>query len=204
MAIQRRINARDVGVRVLTTGSPAPGYWVRDIEVSPASVTLQGNPEQLSQIGGYIDTLPIDLSNAAGDINQPVPLNLPPNLQAVDSNGNNANTVAVKVQVAPRLGNVSASRRIKLIGATQANSITITPPAVTVLLNGPLPTLNEIETDPDLVQVLANVGGLETGQNVVTPTVIAPADITTQVVPPTIVVTLPANGETSSSELSNR
>ena len=172
--------------------------------MSPASVTLQGNPEQLSQIGGYIDTLPIDLSNAAGDINQPVPLNLPPNLQAVDSNGNNANTVAVKVQVAPRLGNVSASRRIKLIGATQANSITITPPAVTVLLNGPLPTLNEIETDPDLVQVLANVGGLETGQNVVTPTVIAPADITTQVVPPTIVVTLPANGETSSSELSNR
>jgi hypothetical protein len=91
-----------------------------------------------------------------------------------------------------------------LIGATSDNSITITPPTVTVILNGPLPTLNEIEADPELVQVLANASGLEAGQNIITPTVIAPEEINRQLIPPTTVVTLPANGENSGQELSNQ
>jgi YbbR domain-containing protein len=203
--IRRRINARDVGVRVVTQGIPAPGYWIRDIEVVPASVTLQANPEQLDQIGGFVDTLPVDLTNSAGDITLPIPLDLPASVQAIDSNGSVANTVTVKVKIAPRQGNLSVNRRVKLIGAVSAgNSITITPPTVTAILNGPLPTLNEVEADPELIQVLVNASGLEAGQNVVTPTVIAPGDISSQVVPPTIIVTLPTNGESSSQELSNQ
>ena len=203
--IRRRINARDVGVRVVTQGIPAPGYWIRDIEVTPASVTLQANPEQLDQVGGFVDTLPVDLTNSAGDITLPIPLDLPASVQAIDSNGSVANTVTVKVKIAPRQGNLSVNRRVKLIGAVSAgNSITITPPTVTAILNGPLPTLNEVEADPELIQVLVNVSGLEAGQNVVTPTVIAPGDISSQVVPPTLIVTLPTNGESSGQELSNQ
>lgn len=202
--IRRRINARDVGVRVVTQGAPAPGYWIRDIEVTPASVTLQANPEQLEQVGGFVDTLPVDVTNTAGDITLPVPLELPPNVQAIDSNGSAANTVTVRIRVAPRQGNLSVNRRVKLIGATPDNSITITPPTVTVILNGPLPTLNEVEADPELVQVLVNASGLEAGQNIITPTVIAPEEITRQLIPPTAVVTLPANGETSKQESSNQ
>jgi diadenylate cyclase len=204
VTILRRINARDVGIRVVTQGSPAPGYWLSDVEVTPASVTLQGNPEQLGQIAGYVDTLAVDLSNTAGDINLQVPLDLPPNVQAVDSEGNTANTVTVEMQIDPRQGNLSATRRIKLIGATPSNSITVTPSAVNLILSGPLATLNEIENDPNLVQVLVGVAGLEAGQNVVTPTVIAPDDIKAQVVPPSVVVTIPSNGEVPSDELSKQ
>jgi YbbR domain-containing protein len=204
VAIRRRINARDVGVRVVTTGSPAPGYWLSDVDVTPASVTLQGNPEQLGEIAGFVDTLPVDLSNTAGDINLQVPLDLPPDMQAVDSEGNTANTVTVAMQIDPRQGNLSATRRIKLIGATPNNSITVTPSAVNLILSGPLPTLNEIENDPNLVQVLVGVAGLEAGENIITPTVIAPDDIKAQLVPLSVVVTIPSNGETPSDELSKQ
>ena len=204
VTIRRRINARDVGVRVVTQGSPAPGYWMSDVNVTPASVTLQGNPEQLDQIAGFVDTLPVDLSNTAGDISLQVPLDLPPNVQAVDSEGNAANTITVIMQVDPRPGNLAATRRIKLIGGTPGNSIAISPTTVNLILSGPLPTLNEIENDPDLVQVLVGVAGLEAGQNIITPTVIAPEEIRSQVVPPSVVVTLPPNGESSSGELSER
>ena len=108
------------------------------------------------------------------------------------------------MQIDPRQGNLAVTRRIKLIGASPGSAITITPPTVNMILSGPLPTLNEIESDPELVQVLVGVVGLEAGQNIITPTVIAPEDIRSQVVPPSVIVTLPANGETPSDELSSR
>ena len=73
-----------------------------------------------------------------------------------------------------------------------------------LILSGPLPTLNEIENDPNLVQVLVGVAGLEAGENIITPTVIAPDDIKAQLVPPSVVVTIPSNGETPSDELSKQ
>jgi YbbR domain-containing protein len=206
VTIRRRINARDVGVRVVTEGSPAPGYWVSDIDVTPASVTLQGNPEQLDQIAGFVETLPTDLTNTTGSITLQVPLDLPPGVSAVDSEGNTANTVTVKMQVDARLGNMSVKRPVKLIGASPDPQITVTPVLVDLILAGSLPTLNQIETDPDLVQVLVDVVGLEAGTNIITPTVIAPDNITAQVVPPTVSVNVPANGgqeESSTEALTN-
>jgi YbbR domain-containing protein len=199
VTIRRRINARDVGVRVVTQGSPAPGFWVSDIDVTPASVTLQGNPEQLDQIAGFVETLPVDLSNATGDISLQVPLDLPPGVSAVDSEGNTANTVDVSIQVDVRSGNMSVKRPVKLIGASPDPQITVAPTLVDLILSGPLPTLNQIETDPDLVQVLVDAAGLEGGDNNVTPTVIAPDNIAAQVVPPTVTVNVPANGDSAES-----
>ena len=197
--IQRRVNARDVGVRVVTDGVPAAGYWLSGVKVTPASVTLQGDPEQLEQVGGFIDTLPVDVSNVAGDVSVQVPLSLPSDVQAVDSNGNPANTVTVQVRTAVRQGNVAVVRPVKLIGAAAPQGITqVNPSSVTLILNGPLPTLNEIAADPDLVQVLIGAAGLDQGLNPeVTPTIIAPEGVQTQVVPPTVSVTLPKNGNFS-------
>jgi len=199
VTIRRRIDALDVGVRVETQGSPAPGYWVSDIEVTPASVTLQGNPEQLDEIPGYVATLPVDLSNATGNISLQMPLDLPPGVSAVDSNGNIANTVDVRLQVDARLGNMAVKRSVKLIGASPDPRITVTPTLVDLILSGPLPTLNQIETDPNLVQVLVDVASLQSGLNPVTPTVIAPDNITAQVVPPTVNVNVPTNGDSPES-----
>jgi hypothetical protein len=99
------------------------------------------------------------------------------------------------LQVDARLGNMSVRRTIKLIGAAPDPKITATPAQVDLILSGPLPTLNQIETDPNLIQVLVDVASLQSGLNPVAPTVIAPDNITAQMVPPTVNVNVPANGD---------
>ena len=86
--VRRRIDARDVGVRAVTTGSPPEGYWLNGLSVDPATVTLQGNPNIIADLGGFVDTLPIDLSEAIGKLTVETPLDLPAEVQALDSNGN--------------------------------------------------------------------------------------------------------------------
>lgn len=192
VAILRRVNARDVGVRVVTQGTPAPGYWLSSIKVFPTTVTLQGSPDQLDKIGGYVDTLPVDVTNTAGNVSLQIPLDLPAGIQAVDSNGNAANTVTVELQIPARRGNLAVIRPVKAIGINGSKTkVAVEPATVRLILSGPLPTLNEIEADPDLVQVLVGVAGLEAGRdNEVSPTIIAPDDVTAQAVPPVVVVTL--------------
>jgi diadenylate cyclase len=196
LTIRRRTNARDVGVRVVTDGAPTSGYWLSGVHVSPTSVTVQGTPDQLDQIGSFVDTLPVNLNNAAGDINLQVPLDLPATLQAVDSDGNRVDTVTVQLQITARQGNISVTRPVKLVGATPQEGATVTPSQVILILSGPVPTLGQIEADPELVQILVGVAGLDIGSSSnITPTIIAPADIKTQVVPPTVSVTLPATSK---------
>ena len=60
--VRRRIDARDVGVRAVTTGSPPDGYWLNGLSVEPASVTIQGNPNVIAEMESFVDTLPVDLS----------------------------------------------------------------------------------------------------------------------------------------------
>lgn len=188
--IQRRQNAKDVGVRVVTEGGPAPGYWVRNLSVTPANVTLQGDPQQLADIGSSVDTLPVEIENAAGNISIQIPLDLPPNIQAVDSSGNAANTVTVQAQIAPRSSSLSLSRPIELIGATAGITVTLTPTEVDVILAGPLPTLNAIEDNGNLIQVTLDVSDMQAGQSVSRPPhVVAPDDISTTVVPSEVTVT---------------
>lgn len=193
--IQRRQNAKDVGVRVVAEGIPASGYWVRDLSVTPANVTLQGDPQQLAETDSFIETLPVDIENAAGDISIQIPLDLPPDIQAVDSSGNAANTVTVQARIEPRSSSLSLSRSVELIGATSGITITVTPTEVDVILSGPLPTLNAIEDNEDLVQVTLDISDMQPGQSISRPpTVVAPDDVSTTVVPPEVMVTVEERG----------
>jgi YbbR domain-containing protein len=192
VSIRRRINAQDVGVRIVTDGRPAPGYWVSGLNATPANITLQGNPEQLAEIGSYVNTLPVDVNDAVGDISLQIPLDLPPDVQAVDSDGNTAKAVAVQVKVAPRRSNLSVTRPVELVGVPSRVTATVDPSTVDLILSGPLPTLNEIEADPDLVRVTVDATVLDSGQRADLPlTVNAPDEIQVQVVPLSVEVTLP-------------
>ncbi len=191
LSIRRRLNALDVGVHAAIEGTPAPGYWLSGVDINPASVTLQGNPEQLAEIGSFVNTLPIDMSGAAGDLTVQIPLVLPPDVQAFDSEGNVAESVTVTARVMPRTGDLAISRPVELAHA--GPGVTVSPAQIDLLLSGPLPTLGDIEAQPQLVRVLIDATGLEANQSVeVTPTVIAPEDIQVQLVPATVLVTVPA------------
>ena len=59
--ISQSFNTRDAAVHVVITGTVAPGYWISNITVDPDTVTLLGPQAILEQIGGFVDTIPVDV-----------------------------------------------------------------------------------------------------------------------------------------------
>ncbi len=189
--VARRLNTVEVGVLGVTAGTLPSGYWLSGISVTPASVTLQGNVEQLSKITGFVDTLPVDLSQASGNLKVRVPLNVPANIQVLDSNGNAVKTVTVSVEVTMRSGDLVVTRQVELFSVQDGLMVTVEPPKVDLLLSGPLPILHEIESNPNMVRVMVNASSLITDDQItdLTPMIIVPATIQAQPAPPLVRVT---------------
>jgi YbbR domain-containing protein len=188
--VRRRIDARDVGVRALTTGSPPEGYWLNGLSVDPATVTLQGDPNIIADLGGFVDTFPVDLSEAIGKITVQTPLDIPAEVQALDFNGNAIGNVAVTAQIAPRRSDLLVVRPVELINDRGTLTVTLEPPEVTLLLSGPLPTLNAIEANPELVRVVIDALSLQAGDSLeVMPDIIKPDDISARLIENSVLVT---------------
>lgn len=191
VTIRQRLNASDVSVQATIAGSPPKDYQLRSVSVDPTSVTLQGSVDQLSQLGSVVNTRPVDISQVTGDLTVQVPLDLPQNVQALNGNGNPARTVTVTVRVTPVSGNTTLSRPVKLINASPVFTTTVSPTQVDLLLSGPLPVLNQIKDDPNLVQVLVDTAEVRRGQNInLMPQIVAPSQIQAQLVPPVVQVTV--------------
>lgn len=188
--IRRRIDARNVGVRAVTEGSPPDGYWLSNLRVTPATVTIQGNPNQIAELTSWVDTLPVDLTEITGESHIRVPLDLPNDVQAIDQDGVIISTVTVIVDVSARTSDLLIERPIEIINDRGEFEITVDPQFIELLLTGPLPTLNQIETEPGLVRVTIDATLLEPNSSVeVSPTVILPNDVRAQLVQSSILVT---------------
>lgn len=191
VAIRQRSNAKEVGVQAVPGGPPPDGYWLSGLTVMPSSVTLKGNAEQLAQIGSFVNTLPVDVGAAFGNLEIQVPLDLPPDVQALDDTGNVVRNVTVLAKVTARSGDMVDTRTVELLGLTPEVTATVNPPQVELLLSGPLPTLQQIKTNPHLLQVWADTEELAPGQSAeVQLQFIAPEGVRVQLMPPLVDVSL--------------
>lgn len=184
--ISQRFNTRDAAVHVVITGTVASGYWISNINVEPKTVTLLGPPSTLEQLGGFVDTVPVDVTGAAGDIVRRVPLAPPAGVSALNERGVSEGSVEVRITVVPQLSNLRLTLPVEVTGGQTADTISKSPAFVDVLLSGPLPILNQVNADPKLVRVLVDVTGLEPGPHDLTPTLIAPEGLRATVVPNTV------------------
>ena len=189
VAVQRRDDAREVAVNIVTTGTPPEGYWLSAIQFDPASVTLVGEAELLDTLVGYVDTLPVDVGDVYGTLETSVPLDLPTGVEALDESGTPVQQVAVRLQVTALQGDLSLTQLIEVING-EGMTVTLSMDAVDLLLSGDLPTLREIEADPSLVRVIIDAAALSAGQSEnVVPEIILPEGITYQLVNSFVVVT---------------
>ncbi|HLH22567.1 MAG TPA: CdaR family protein [Chloroflexota bacterium] len=76
LPITQQVGYKEVGVHPVLRGTVAPGYWVEQVSVDPAVVTVIGEPQPLGAVES-LDTEPIDLSGATGPITRQVSV-LPP------------------------------------------------------------------------------------------------------------------------------
>jgi hypothetical protein len=121
-----------------------------------------------------------------------VPLDLPPELQALDSNsGKVVGTVTVRAQIIARNGDLVTTQAVELLGTTPGITVTVNPSKVDLLLSGPLPKLNQIDTDHSLIRIWVDVSDLAPGESAdLTPVISAPDGIQAQLIPPSVLVTL--------------
>ena len=179
-------NYRDMAVLVKRSGQPADGYAVTDVSVDPVIVTIYGPVDAVQATKGYIETLEVDINNAKSDIDEQVGLDVPTGVSLVSEK---QTSVHIHIGVQPLRGTRTVKRAPVLVGLSSVYTSTVSPDTVDILLNGPLPSLNNL-TDSDVIVEL-DATGLSTGVHQLTPIVRVPEGITAQsVLPATVQVEL--------------
>lgn len=191
LTVTRKQNARDVGIRAITTGTPPEGYWLSGLSVDPPVVTIQGDTAVLNEIGSFVDTLPVDISQATGQLSVDVPLAVPSDVEVITAEGKPVKTVTVIAQVTTRSGDLTLTRDVDIFNAAEGVTVTVKPEMVDLLLSGPLPTLLEIEENPEMVQVFINAAGLTQAEELeLSPEIVVPEGLKIQLVPTTVTVSI--------------
>ncbi|MGQ9502930.1 MAG: CdaR family protein [Anaerolineae bacterium] len=176
--VEQRFGYRDVSVRVRVKGEVAAGYWISNITVSPSTVTVVGNPSALKDLPGYVETVPVDVTNATADITERVALDLPPGVsvvQAESGEGQALGGVQVTIQISAVEGGQTVQRAVQFQGLAENLSAVARPDRVDVILSGPLPRLQSLMLQD--VQVIANLFGLGVGTHQIKPTIVVPESL---------------------------
>jgi YbbR domain-containing protein len=148
---------RELAVQVKTEGQWARGYRLTNITVSPPTVTVfSEDPELITELPGFVETLPIDLTDASDDVEANVGLSLPEGVSLVGRE-----TVFVQVGIAAIEGNLVMNLPVEVIGLNPELAAVVSPESVDVILFGPLPVLEVL--DPENIRVVVDVTGLEEG-----------------------------------------
>lgn len=167
--IFRRDDVRQVSVspRILVSTLP-PGYLLSSLSYEPQVIFVGGSPAQLDAIGDTFFTQAIDLTNRTASFEITVPIELPDSgLLILDS----SNQVNVKVEIVPQttveqIDNIP----IEIIGLDSRLTATSSPLTLSVVLNGPVAILDQIEL-ADVTAVI-DLAGLEAGNYTIAPDVL--------------------------------
>ena len=173
---------RNVIVRVVTTGQPANGYKLTNITVSPLNlVVFSSDPQLVNDLPGYVETEPVDLTDAVDDIDTYVVINLPEGVTMVGDQ-----FVLVQVSIAAIEGSLTMSLPVIPIGLLPIHTAVISPETVDVILSGPVPVLDTLT--PDDIRVVVDVSDLDLGTHQLEPIVdVIPDRIVVEAVLPSTV-----------------
>jgi YbbR domain-containing protein len=177
---------KEVAVSVDLVDQPAAGYRLNSVRVSPSTVVLLGNADLLAQVPGTVETEPVSLAGATGEVQKRVQLKLPPGVTVLEGTA-----VDVTVSITAIEGGTTVQQRPVIQGLGPGLEATVALETVDVILSGPLPSLEAL--GPDDVFVLVDLTGLLPGNHIVTPRVVVPTGIRAAgVIPATIEVVIVA------------
>jgi YbbR domain-containing protein len=185
MLVGSQIRTETVPVDPVITGTPAAGYVITSIDVTPPSAAVSGQADALAVLSGKIGTKAISITGATGDVSQTVNLDLPNGVAS------NAGPIAVVVHLSSPPATRSISVGVVPVGARTDLIYTLSTPSVIVTLGGATAALNALDTSTMVTTV--QVGGLDVGAHTVTLVVIVPPGIkVANISPAQIVVTVTA------------
>lgn len=71
--------AKTVGIKAVTSGQIASGYWISSFSINPSEIVILGKSEDLRNIN-FIETKPIDITNLSQSVTKNIDLNIPPGI----------------------------------------------------------------------------------------------------------------------------
>ncbi len=178
--IERSSYYDTLAVKAVLEGQIALGYRVTNISVEPPEVTVFGSPNALEALPGYIETEPINVEEAQADVVVRPGLNEPSNVTVVSDQ-----QVQVRVFIEAIESSLTMKVTPELEGLRPGLTATVSLETVEVILSGPLPMLETLETGD--VRVVLNLFDLPHGTHKVEPQVVAPDGLTAQSVNPATV-----------------
>jgi YbbR domain-containing protein len=150
---------RNVAVKAVWSGSPAVSYQLTGITTNPpAVIVFSQNALLVENLPGYIETVPIDLTNVKASFSKMVKLNIPLGITVLDQT-----SVEVNVGVQPLRGNITLNDiPVRIDGLAVGYTVKVSPSKVTVILTGPLADLNTVTAQDVLVTI--DLTGVSTGR----------------------------------------
>lgn len=185
VTVQRRLGYKpDVEVVPDLQGSPAPGYRLGSVSVQPSTVTLAGLPSVLDQLPGFIETWPISVTGATGDLLIHSPLTVPSAVVVVG-----VDYVTVTVQVLPIQSSRAITATVEMQGVRPGWVASASPEVVDVILEGPDSILSGLK--PGDVRAVVDLFNYSLGKHRVAVQVVAPLGVSVvSVIPETIEVVI--------------
>lgn len=187
--LTQRGGYRNVSVKVVTDGQIASGYRLTNISANPLVVTVfSSDPELVNNLPGFIETLPVDLTDAERDLEVTIPLNVPAGILVVGES-----TIKVSIAISPIQGSVTlAGIPIEITGILPEYEMEVSPDRVDVIFSGPLPTLDQLKISDirvliDLTDKIPGIYQLEPQVEITIPDIlvesILPATIEVEITP---------------------
>ncbi|HVN54718.1 MAG TPA: CdaR family protein [Anaerolineaceae bacterium] len=145
----------DLVVRPIFQGKIANGYRLTTISVFPPAVTVfSPDPKRVTELPGYVETMPVNLENAKDDFEIPIDLNLPKGISLV---GDQPVTVQIGIAAIESSLNLT-SQQIRVINLSPKFGATLSPQTVDLIVSGPLPILDTLT--PGDIQVVVDLSSL--------------------------------------------
>lgn len=144
---------RTIGVRVVTRGTPASGYWIRSVSADPSSVTVRGAREALGE-QTFLDTVAVNVDEARKPIDSSAELALPTGVRVHGGE----TTVRVRVDVAPLEGSREVSASVQVENVPDELRVgSVSPGTVSVTVRGSGENLDRL-SEGDVRVVISAAG----------------------------------------------
>jgi YbbR domain-containing protein len=174
---------RPLPVKPNVSGTPAAGFEVASVAVEPLVLSVEGDADQLAGLTS-VDTAPVSISGATGNVSTSVGLALPTGVLSLGGE-----TVRVTISIRQVTATRDFSAGIVLMGARSDRVYSLSTNQVLVTLGGSIAQLDGLEGRAFSVQ--APVAGLEPGRHEVAVVANLPAGLTlVSASPPSVVVTV--------------
>lgn len=125
-------NLKTVGIRPVTTGTPASGFWIKAIILDPAVSTVTGSADQLAALT-EITTEPISIAGLNADATLSTTLALPSGITSADGLGK----IGVKIDLEGISSVKTINPELNYDGLNSSLKVTsVSPTSVSTLVSG--------------------------------------------------------------------